>query len=175
MLTRLRPYDEYRTFGDDWVARIPAHWAVYKLKYVADVRPSSVDKKTEVGERQVRLCNYTDVYNNDTITDQIEFMLASATDEEVKRFKLQPDDVLVTKDSETWDDIAVPAHVTGDLGETLCGYHLALIRPMPHMVTGRFLFSTFKPSGLLQLLHVEALGVTRFALSQDALRSLMLP
>jgi hypothetical protein len=40
---------------------------VIRLKHVARIRPSNVDKKTADAERSVRLCNYTDVYYNDVI------------------------------------------------------------------------------------------------------------
>jgi len=175
MVPRLAPYVEYREFGDEWVRRIPATWSIRKLKYLADVRPSGVDKKIEPGERQVRLCNYTDVYNNEVIGNGMHFMVASASDEEFERFKLKADDVVVTKDSETWDDIAVPAYVSEDLGDVVCGYHLAVVRPMQERVFGRFLFYAFKAKGIVERFHVEALGVTRFALNQDALRSVRFP
>jgi len=74
------------------------------------------------------LCNYVDVYNNDFITDEIEFMSGIATPSEVLRFGLKAGDVLLTKNSESWTDIAVPAHVELSLPDTICGYHLAIVR-----------------------------------------------
>jgi len=64
-----------------------------------------VNKKTEDGEEDVRLCNYTDVYNNDKIVDDPNFMRATATQDEIKRFTLKRGDVLITKDSEEWNDM----------------------------------------------------------------------
>lgn len=107
-----------------FVRRLPSHWRVEKLKHVASVRFSSVDKKTEVGEIPVRLCNYTDVYHRDAIFDDPEFMQASATIAEIGRHTLKKGDVLITKDSEEWNDIAVPAYVTNDMPGVVCGYHL---------------------------------------------------
>jgi type I restriction enzyme S subunit len=146
-----------------------------KLKYVAEVRLSSVDKKREEGEPDVRLCNYTDVYNNATIDNSIGFMPATASPEEIRRFALRQGDVIVTKDSEAWDDIAVPAYVAEDLDHVLCGYHLALVRPDPKHLEGRFLRYAFSAQGIVERFHVEALGVTRFALGYDALASVAFP
>ena len=73
------------------------------------MRVSNVDKHTIEDELPVRLCNYVDVYYNDLITSALEFMRATASQSEVDRFRLQENDVLITKDSETWDDIGVPA------------------------------------------------------------------
>ena len=75
------------------------------------MRVSNVDKHTIEDELPVRLCNYVDVYYNDLITSALEFMRATASQSEVDRFRLQENDVLITKDSETWDDIGVPALV----------------------------------------------------------------
>jgi type I restriction enzyme S subunit len=92
---------------------------------VADIHPSSVDKRSEEDETPVKLCNYTDVYYGRRITDPSEFMEATATASEIETHELQSGDVLVTKDSEARDDIAVPALVGRDMPGVLCGYHLA--------------------------------------------------
>lgn len=62
---KLPRYDNLKSCPIQFVPRLPSHWRVEKLKHVASVRFSSVDKKTEDGEMPVRLCNYTDVYNRD--------------------------------------------------------------------------------------------------------------
>ena len=56
-------------------------------------------------------------------------MNATAGSDEIDRFHLRPGDVLITKDSEAWDDIGVPAFVEGAADNMVCGYHLALLRP----------------------------------------------
>ena len=99
-----------------------ANWSTYKLKDIADVRVSNVDKKTSNAETPVKLCNYMDVYLNDYVTKSIEFMAASASKSEIERFHLQAGDVIITKDSETPDDIGVPAVVTDSIDGLVCGY-----------------------------------------------------
>ncbi len=128
-LRRFKPYPAYKDSGIEWLGQIPAHWVVRRLKTIASVQLSNVDKKSVEGEVAVRLCNYVDVYYNEHITPDLDFMQATATPEQVRRFSLRRDDVLITKDSESWTDIAVPSVVVSDLPETLCGYHLALVRP----------------------------------------------
>jgi len=158
-----------------FVERIPSHWRIQKLKYIANVRFSSVDKKTEEGETTVRLCNYTDVYNNDNIVDDPAFMQATATDAEIDRFTLRKGDVLITKDSEAWNDIAVPAYVTTDMPGVLCGYHLAHIRPNPNVLDGAFLSRAFSADGIRQQFHVAANGVTRYGLPNRAIAGGLFP
>ena len=47
---------------------------------------SNVDKVPADDELAVRLCNYTDVYNNEFITLALEFMQATATEDEIAKF-----------------------------------------------------------------------------------------
>ena len=170
----LDPYPEYRDSGVGWLGEIPAHWEVRRLKTLASVRLSNVDKKSEEGQVRVRLCNYVDVYYHDYITASIEFMNATATPCQVRRFGLHAGDVLVTKDSEVWDDIANPAVVKEELGDVVCGYHLALIRPLSSL-SGGFLARQFAAPGLRDQFHLAANGVTRFGLGGDAIRTGVLP
>lgn len=141
---------------------------VRRLKTVGSIEPSNVDKKSVEGQASVMLCNYTHVYNNERITPELDFMPATATTEQVRRFTLRQGDVLVTKDSESWTDIAVPALVQSDLPDVLCGYHLALVRPREDCL-GAFLARAFSAIGLRDQFRVAASGVTRFGLSGDAI------
>src|SRR3990170_1149679 len=70
-------------------AQPPEDWREATLSSVAEVRFSSVDKITRPSEKPVRLCNYVDVYENNYITGDLEFMQASATQPEIVRFGLQ--------------------------------------------------------------------------------------
>lgn len=167
---RFRPYPEYKDSGVDWLGKIPAHWVVRRLKTVASVQLSNVDKKSVEGQESVRLCNYVDVYYSDFISPDMDFMSATATPEQVRRFSLRAGDVLITKDSESWTDIAVSAVVTSDLPNVLCGYHLALVRP-PSRETGRFLARAFSAIGPRDQFQIAANGITRFGLGEDAIRS----
>ena len=83
------------------------------------------------------------------ITQQaMGFMHATATNEEIERFRLERDDVLITKDSETWDDIGVPALVTESAYDLISGYHLALLRPRPEKLSGAYLLRALQSKGL---------------------------
>ena len=169
-MDRFSPYQAYKQSGIDWVGRIPAHWKVARLKSFATVRLSNVDKKSTEGQDSVQLCNYVDVYYNEHIDDSLEFMPATATKEQLHRFSLQSGDVLITKDSETWMDIAVPAVVSEDLPGVLCGYHLAHIRPFGHC-DGGFLSRLIAAVGPRDQFHISANGITRFGLTGDSVRS----
>lgn len=170
-----KSYPSYKPSGVDWLGDIPEHWEVRRLKHAGSVRLSGVDKHEVEGERPVLLCNYTDVYNNDTITIDIQFMHATATDAEIANLAIQRDDVLLTKDSEMWNDIGVPALVVQDIKGVLCGYHLALIRPDPTRLIGEFLFRSLCTPTLAYQFHLAANGVTRYGVSKDAIGSTLVP
>jgi len=159
-------YPAYRDSGVEWLGEMPEGWEVRKLKHIALVKPSNVDKKTVEGEHPVRLCNYVDVYYNDYITSDLDLMKATASVVEIGKFILREGDILITKDSESWDDIAVPAYVSSDFNDALCGYHLAQIRPNTALSDGEYLFWSFCAHDINDQFRVAATGVTRYGLGK---------
>ena len=171
---KYKPYPAYKPSGVEWLGEIPAHWEIKRLKSFASVRLSNVDKKSEEGQAAVGLCNYVDVYYNERISPDVEFMAATASENQIRRFSLHKGDVLITKDSESWTDIAVPAVVTQDLPDVLCGYHLAHIRPGSNC-DGAFLSRAFSAVGPRNQYEIFANGITRFGLTGDAIRAGVFP
>ena len=113
----------------------------YRLKDIATVEISSVDKKTTEGEVAVRLCNFTDVYYNWAITKgkHDSFMEATANKKEISRFLLKKGQVALTKDSETRYDIGISSYIAEDFDDVILGYHCALITPNESKVNAQFL------------------------------------
>lgn len=72
----------------------PEGWIVRRIKQVANVQTSNVDKAMADDEELVRLCNYTDVYYNDRITPDLPFMEATATAKEIEKFTLRAGQVI---------------------------------------------------------------------------------
>jgi type I restriction enzyme S subunit len=164
-------YERYKDSGVEWLGEVPEHWQVNRLKMIAEVFPSNVDKKEYDGEIPVRLCNYTDVYYNDVITADMELMSATATQEQIARFTLRSGDTIITKDSETADDIAISAYVPHSLSGVVCGYHLSVVRPKS-CATGSFVKRLFDADYVRTQAEVSANGLTRVGLSQYALDNL---
>jgi type I restriction enzyme S subunit len=171
----LDPNVKFKPSGVEWIGDIPEHWEARRLRTLAAVRASGVDKNTNEGEASVMLCNYVDVYKNDRITANINFMKATATPEEIRSFELKPGDVIITKDSESWDDIAIPTFVPEVLPGVVCAYHLALIRPFSGEIEGEFLFRTFSSDPVADQFRIAATGVTRFGLAQGAIKGAFFP
>ena len=152
-----------------------SRFGVMRLKHLAAIRASNVDKIVELDEASVRLCNYTDVYYNERISPDMELSPGSAKQAEIERFRLRRGDILITKDSETPGDIAVPALVTADMDDVVCGYHLALIRPKGTRVISDYLLYVLKSKPVRDAFTVRAQGITRFGLTLPGIGSVPCP
>ena len=159
----------------DWTDDLPPSWQLKPLRSVVDIRVSSVDKKEADRQKAVRLCNYKDVYSNEFIDLTMDFMRATASDREIEQFRLAVGDVLITKDSESWEDIGVPALVTESADDLVCGYHLALLRPKVEVMLGRFLHRSLCARQVQIQLEVAAKGMTRFGLPKLEIGSVVVP
>ncbi|WBQ15993.1 restriction endonuclease subunit S [Sphingobium yanoikuyae] len=161
-------YPSYQHSGVAWLGRVPSHWEVTRLKRACSIFASNVDKKSVDGQQAIRLCNYTDVYYNDLIEATLPFMEATATSEQIDRFSLLAGDTIITKDSESPDDIARSAYVPMTLPGVICGYHLSMIRPSA-TAHGPFIKRYFDSAHARAYFHTNANGLTRVGLGQYAL------
>jgi len=146
-----------------------SEWVEATLIDLADVRTSNVDKKFYPQQQNVRLCNYMDVYSNDYITPDLEFMSSTATRAEIEKFRVLEGDVIITKDSETPFDIGIPAAVKHDIPDLVCGYHLALLRPRSNEIDHVLLSKLLQLNETKSYLASVAAGSTRFGLSIGAI------
>ena len=168
--TSLDPQNYPKPAGIEWLGDTPQHWTTVSLKHVATYFTSTVDKKAQDDEIKVRLCNYTDVYYRDRINAEGEYMEATASPSEHSKFNLLVGDTVITKDSEDWRDIAVPALVEETANDFVCGYHLGIIRPSPR-VNPEFIFWAVKSTTTNQQMQVASSGVTRYGLPNPAVKS----
>ena len=150
----------------------------YKLRDIATVEISGVDKKHKEGESPVRLCNFVDVYYNWAITSEMEnnFMEATARSNEIERFKLKKGQVAITKDSETRFDIGIATYIADDFDNVILGYHNALITPNPEKLNGKYLNALLHTDYARKYFANNASGSgQRYALSVDALNDFPVP
>ncbi len=167
-------YKDYKDTGVLWIERIPSHWLPMRLKHACLVFPSNVDKKSYEDQIPVHLCNYTDVYYNEKIVSGMDFMKATATQEQIEKFTLKAGDTIITKDSETADDIGISAFVPNDIPGVICGYHLSMVRPKSCSV-GNYVKYFFTSHFAKSKLAVAANGLTRVGLSQYSLDNIYFP
>ena len=169
----LDPNVEMKPSGVEWIGEIPVHWEVKRLKYVTKILPSNVDKHIYPDEIQVRLCNYIDVYYNDYITVDTVLAKGSCKEHEFTKFVLRKGDVIITKDSETPDDIGVPTFVKDNLDNVVCGYHLTMIRS--YACRGEFIFRFIQSDRARRYFELNSNGITRYGLGKSSIENLLLP
>ena len=167
----LDPNVEMKPSGVEWIGEIPKHWRVNRLKYISNIVASYVNKHINPDEIQVDLCNYTDVYYHEKIDSSINFMRGSCNQDEYERSLIKKGDVIITKDSESADDIGVPTFTQEELTNVVCGYHLSIIRPL-NEVDGRFLFRFIQSKRTGRYFEVNATGITRFSLGKSIIENL---
>jgi len=146
----------------------------FKLEDVADVKLSNVDKKVKTGEKEIRLCNYTDVYKNTYIDKNraVNFMIASCNEKEFEKFLLKKGQVSITKDSEKANDIGVSTYIEEDFQDVVLGYHLALITPYKEKLDGKYLNYWFNTSQAKRYFENNVGGSgQRFTLPLDVILS----
>ena len=147
----------------------------YKLGDIAEIYISSIDKKSKEGEQSVRLCNFVDIYHNWAITKELvpNFMIASANDNNIKRFSLKKGYVAFTKDSETRDDIGIPAYIADNLDNTVLGYHCALAKPNADILSGKYLNAFLHSDYIKKYFELNATGSgMRYTLSTETLNNI---
>lgn len=150
----------------------------YKLGEIATVEISGVDKKMTDGEKEIRLCNFVDVYYNwaITIAQHDSFMLATARPNEISKFQLKKGQVALTKDSETRNDIGISTYIADDFEDVILGYHCALISPNKDILDGRYLNALLHTDYAKKYFACNASGSgQRYALSVETLNSFPVP
>ncbi len=158
-----RKPEEMKDSGVEWLGMIPKDWEIKRIKHISQCYPSNVDKKSYVGEKKVKLCNYTDVYYNDYITKDLGFMIATASQHEIRRFGLIQGDIILTKDSESPDDIGIASYINETIEDLVCGYHLTIIRCKKEYIS-KYIYFQLLSTGIKNYFATIANGITRYGI-----------
>ncbi|MDD3401715.1 MAG: restriction endonuclease subunit S [Eubacteriales bacterium] len=140
-------------------------WREITFSEVGDICPSNVDKKVVPTEIPIKLCNYMDVYVNRRIVNTLPFSVGSVKPAEYRKHRLHKNDIIITKDSESPDDIGIPAVVTEDIDDLVCGYHLAYICPKSADFDGTFIMYALQTESAVRYFSKMSNGLTRYGLT----------
>ncbi|MGN8451277.1 restriction endonuclease subunit S, partial [Helicobacter pylori] len=127
---------------------------------------------------KVKLCNFTDVYNNWAITKYTskKFMKATATQNEINKFSLKKGYVAITKDSETKDDIGISTYIADNFDNVLLGYHCTLLKPNQKVLNGKFLNAYLNSFyGRKYFSNCASGSGQRYTLTIDIIKDLTIP
>lgn len=128
-MNRIKPYKKYKPSDIAWLGDIPEHWEVRKARNIGEFNGSTVDKKIDESQKKVRLVNFLDVYNNPKFEiHEKKFMVVSAKDEQIRKFKVNIGDVVFTPSSEIREDIGRSAVIKYEANDLVHSYHIVRLK-----------------------------------------------
>lgn len=166
---------ELKETNIDWIQKIPNHWDLKKLKYISSIKFSSIDRHEYKDEKIVSICHYPDVYKNEFIYKDTNLPKGTCTDREYEKFSLKENDIILTKDSETPEDIGIPTFVSDRLSNTVCGYHLAIIRCLENKILPKYLYRYIESQTVKNYFYFSSNGITRYGLGKSSIENLLIP
>ena len=169
----MKVYTKMKYSGMERVSKIPEHWKTKRLKFLVHFDLSTVNRR-ERDDIQIFICHYPHVYNNEFISTTVRLESGTCNQEEFEKFRLKKDDVIITKDSETPEEIGVPVYIQKDFTNAVSGYHLAHLSSNKKEMLGSFLFRFLQSNFSSSYFETEANGVTRFGLKKDSINNLRL-
>ena len=125
----IKPYSKYKDSGIDWMGEVPEHWEIKKARNIGEFNGSTVDKKIDESQQKVRLVNFLDVYNNPKFEiHEKPFMVVTAKDEQIKKFRVNIGDVVFTPSSEVREDIGRSAVIKYEANDLVHSYHVIRLK-----------------------------------------------
>jgi type I restriction enzyme S subunit len=171
----MKRYEKYKDSGVEWLGEIPEHWTFERMKHIGQVTFSSVDRHELVTEKSVKVCHYPVAYKNESVDTNTEFPMGTCSESEYANFQLLKGDIILTKDSETANDIGVPCFVKETIENCVCGYHLAQLRVIETKhFNGEYLFRYFQTKNVSSYFETSCNGVTRFGLGKPIIENMLL-
>ena len=163
----LPQYPEYRNSGIEWLAMIPAHWSIGRLKFLGRITSSGIDKHSHKDESKIRFLGTDSVYSRNELDNSLVLPTCTASKNEIKRLSLSLGDIIVTKDSVVPTRIADAAIVVEPLDNVVCGYHLILFRAEKKVAYPKFLFYQLASRQVNEHFLSIARGTTIIGISSD--------
>lgn len=154
---------------------VPTEWKKIKLKFIASISFSSVDRHNGDDFVKVKICHYPDAYKNEKIDVETQISSGYCSVKQLQDFALTKGRVVITKDSETADDIGVPVLIDETIVNGVIGYHLAIIDTESKKYSPDFLFRVIQSEYVRTYFELNSNGVTRFGLGKPAIQNLEVP
>lgn len=146
------------------------------LGSLVDISNNGVDKVYKVGEREVFLINFLDVYNNRTISAEVLNSITTASDSKIRSCNVLKGDLFITPTSEVVDDIGHVAFVDSDISDAVFSYHVMRLRILDQeSVLPEYLRYVLHSSKIKSQITKSANGITRFGLTKRKWESLRIP
>jgi type I restriction enzyme S subunit len=128
----MNKYQSYKPSGVEWFGDIPSNWDVYRLGLLGTFSSSGIDKKSNEGEGEVKMVNYTDlvqsrkyfpVQNGDK-----EYMVVTTPNSKLLEHSLKKGDMVFIPSSETKEDLGYSSLIDFDKSDVVYSYHILRFR-----------------------------------------------
>ena len=163
-----------RTFLEKLLDGAEVEWKT--LGEVSELRNTGVDKKINESEKSVRLLNFTDVFNNQYLSNSTPTMIVTASDKKIIDCNILKGDLFITPTSEILDEIGQSAVALENIDNAVYSYHIMRIRIHDtNFLLPEFLNYLFRTSQIKQQIRKNAQGITRFGLTLPRWKSLVIP
>lgn len=153
------------------MGEILKHWNIEALKYISSVELISIDRHECDDEKRVNICHYTDVYKNKYIDPKSILPMGICSDNEFEKFSLRKGNILLTKDSESPDDIGILTFVVEDIDNMVCGYHLVIIWMKSTDFRSEFIYWYIESKNVKDYFYISSSGITRFGLGKGSIEN----
>lgn len=160
---------KYNNSNIEWIGDIPDDWNIIKLKFIGDLKISTVNRIELDDETPVSICHYPQAYKNEKINVNTILSKGTCNEKEIDNFSLKKGQIILTKDSESRSDIGIPTFVEDDINNAVCGYHLALFTPNEKIVSPVYLFRLLQSKNVNYYFELNSNGVTRFGLGKSTI------
>jgi type I restriction enzyme S subunit len=121
-------YPKYRDSGVKWLGKVPEHWEVNRLKFLAHVR-GGVAKGRDLGLQKTIQVPYLRVANvQDGYLDLDEISMIEIAKNELERYSLHPGDVLMNEGGD-FDKLGRGHIWRGEITDCVHQNHVFAVRP----------------------------------------------
>ncbi|MDP2245705.1 restriction endonuclease subunit S [Pseudomonas sp.] len=127
-MSHYKPYSAYKDSGVQWLGRVPEHWQVKRLKFIATVQTGIAKGKDNVGKDTIevpylRVANVQDGYLSLDDVTTIEIPR-----EDLPRYSLRPGDVLMNEGGD-FDKLGRGHVWQGEIAPCIHQNHVFAVRP----------------------------------------------
>lgn len=142
------------------------NWEIIRLSDEGHFKTSNIDKLKYENQKEVKMVNYLDVYNDKNINKKHynEFQTVTVDENQFQQYTLKNNDLLITPSSETPEDIGWSTAVREEIENLVYSYHLIRYRPSGD-IDSYFLSRQLRHPKYRKKLIKSSQGATRFTLS----------
>lgn len=163
-------YEQYKDSGVDYLAEIPASWAMKRLRYIGSCQ-NGISKGGEYFGSGYPFVSYGDVYKNIVLPETVNGLIES-TEEERENYSVRTGDIFFTRTSETIEEVGFTSVCLKTIENATFAGFVIRVRPNTDDLIPDFSKYYFKSEAHRRFFVKEMNLVTRASLSQDLLKRL---